>query len=356
MTKVLLTIVCFSVSASAEVSTILHPEEKIPPGETVVWSPLFQATWDAMNTSLGGKPTKVEPPSELMARLDSFQWKAEQVLPESGWKVWSGPSTEAFLKQANAEAAKMTGEPEGPFTLASPNPKSIACFGLLDREVEFERAFHKSKKAPLLFRVGESQENVAFFGVRGNLSGLYGRSVKVLKHEQNWHALEISCNAGDDKLVLYMPPEPQDFKTACEVVLGLRGEVRNEITTVESNLRLYLNSGDDIRIPYVSLDTKKDFTDQLIGLRYYEKAEDPWLIGRAEQKTRFVLFEKGARVRVVAESGADPFAGTPKLLKPRKFIYDRPFFVFLWRDGAEWPYFGVWLGDTTALLKFQAEP
>jgi hypothetical protein len=50
---------------------------------------------------------------------------------------------------------------------------------------------------------------------------------------------------------------------------------------------------------------------------------------------------------------ADPFAGTPETppTVSRHFIYDRPFFAFLWRDGAEWPYFGVWIGGVSALEK-----
>ena len=30
--------------------------------------------------------------------------------------------------------------------------------------------------------------------------------------------------------------------------------------------------------------------------------------------------------------------------------HDRPFFAFLWRDNADWPYLGVWVGDSSALL------
>jgi hypothetical protein len=70
--------------------------------------------------------------------------------------------------------------------------------------------------------------------------------------------------------------------------------------------------------------------------------------------TRFELFEKGASVRVEASIEEDPFGGySGPTTVPRRFIYDRPFFVFLWRDGAEWPYFGVWIGDATALQKFK---
>ena len=41
---------------------------------------------------------------------------------------------------------------------------------------------------------------------------------------------------------------------------------------------------------------------------------------------------------------------------PRRFVFDRPFFIFLWRDKAEWPYFGAWIGDSSALVPFPTKP
>jgi hypothetical protein len=52
---------------------------------------------------------------------------------------------------------------------------------------------------------------------------------------------------------------------------------------------------------------------------------------------------------VETSSEADPFGAPPPKPVPRRFIYDRPFFVFLWREHAEWPYLGVWIGDASAL-------
>jgi hypothetical protein len=48
----------------------------------------------------------------------------------------------------------------------------------------------------------------------------------------------------------------------------------------------------------------------------------------------------------------EPFAGGPPPNVPRRFVYDRPFFLFLWRDQAEWPYFGAWIGDDSAMQAF----
>ena len=43
----------------------------------------------------------------------------------------------------------------------------------------------------------------------------------------------------------------------------------------------------------------------------------------------------------------------PPPMVPRDFHYNRPFFVFLWREGAEWPYVGAWVGDDAGMESWQ---
>jgi hypothetical protein len=339
--------ICYLAHSAAGVVTLPDPSSKMPEGGTVVWSPLFQATWDAMNTEMGGKPEKIEPPDELMTRLDAFRWEPEKVMPEGGWKTWAGAATPDFLKHVNAEAARLTGEAEGPFKLRGEAvPGSIACFGLLDREVEFEKRFYRSAKVPLHF--GASKSPVFFFGTKGKIAREHREVVKVLAYRatDRSQALEISCKGADDKVILYLPAKPQDFATACTWIRQWRKEWQAGEWGGENDGRLH--EGDELRVPYVSLDATADFSSQLTSGRFYGKPGDPWTIRRAEQKTKFELHEKGARVRVEASMEADPFGGEP-LIVPRRFIYDRPFFVFLWREQAEWPYLAVWVGDTSAL-------
>ncbi|HSP43195.1 MAG TPA: hypothetical protein VLO11_10020 [Luteolibacter sp.] len=334
-------------TAAAEVVTVIDPAGDLPADKTVVWSPLFQATWDEMNRKLGGKPMKIEPPNELMAKLDAFEWDAETTLPTGRWKTWAGESTPEFLATVHREAAQMTGEAQGPFTLGNPLPGGLACFGLLDREIEFMEPFFKSAKQPLLF--GETKQAVQFFGARGGITARYRQTTRVLAYHPNdaSHALEVSCKDIDDKVILYLPPQPQDFQTACKWLREWRKNWRDDPASRDQLNDTRLHAEDDIRIPYVTLDVKNDFVGKLQGRRYYGKPSVPWSIGRAEQKTRFILMEKGAKVRV--EVSLDPFGGTPPKPVPRRFIYDRPFFVFLWREQAEWPYLGLWIGNAAAL-------
>lgn len=338
--------------ASAGIITLPDPSSPLPEGETVVWSPLFQATWDSMNKEIGGKPQKIEPPNELMARLDAFAWEPEKVMPEGSWKTWAGMAKPDFLKRVNAEAAQLTGEAEGPFRFSGEQrSNTVACFGLLDREVEFVKPFFRSKAVPLAFGAGKTP--VSFFGATADHAEDYGDALKVLVYRpvDGSHALEISCKGGDDKVILYRPSKAQDFATACRWIREWRKGFDANAALPGGWDDRHLHEGDEVRVPYVSLDAAADFSESLRGGRIYGKPGDPWRVRRAEQITKFKLHEQGASVRVEASIEADPFAAEPRNY-PRRFIYDRPFFVFLWREKAEWPYLGVWVGDDSALRKF----
>jgi hypothetical protein len=338
----------------AEVVTLAHPGEALPEKSTVIWSPLFQATWDTLNAELGGKPKKVEPPNALMAKLDSFKWDAGKVLPDGSWKSWSGPATADFLKRVNQEAAALTKEKDGPFKLATEHPDHRAAFGLLDRTVAFRKAFARCHKAPMDFQLNGQKTAVRFFGAQEEMIGGMSDSIRVLAYRpvDRSHAIQIRCKEADDTVILYLPAKPQDFTTACAWLRTWRSPSKSDAASAMQWNDPSLHRGDEIRIPYVDLESTSDLTSKLGGIRFH--GNKPWEIARAEQFTRFQLHEKGARVRVeVSIAAADPF-GDPFTVTtfPRKFIYDRPFFVFLWRDKAEWPYFGAWIGDTSALKAF----
>ena len=73
---------------------------------------------------------------------------------------------------------------------------------------------------------------------------------------------------------------------------------------------------------------------------------------------KFDLDEKGARVKVVAAAGGEPFcvpSAPPKPKPPRFFLYDRPFFVLIWRKDADWPYFAAWIDGKAALQEKPSE-
>lgn len=352
MTKILLLLLT-GAGLHAEVATVAHPEQALPAGRTVVWSPMLQAAWDQLNARHGGPAVKVDPPNPLIARLDGFRWDSANVMPETGWKAWAGPSTRDFADVVNAEAAKLLGKPEGPFKLENESPGGLSFYGVLARNVEFHDAFHRSRKKPLSFNTRSGAKEVHFFGSSGEASAGYGNSVRVLawRPVDKSHALQIRGKADDDTVILYLPPTAQDFATACRWLRTWRGQYQQKPRRFGAWNDVGLHEKDVVQVPYLKLEAVADFTPDLQGARTFKGSGLPWQIVKAEQRTMFELHEKGARVEVLVEGGDDPFGGPPEppRLVPRHFIYDRPFFVFLWRDKAEWPYFGAWIGDESAM-------
>ncbi|MEO5713213.1 MAG: hypothetical protein ABIT37_06965 [Luteolibacter sp.] len=334
-----------------EIVAVAHPGENLSHDKIVVWSPLFQAAWDDLHRGFG-MPVKVDPPNALMDRLDHFTWKADTVMPGDHWKVWSGTATKELIDKANTEAARMTGEKKGPFQ-TEPKPDTRIALGLLDRDLVFMRPLHRSVDAPLVFHSADGTEaKVRFFGARRKASGSYGGVVNVLSYQAGSHALQIASDA-DDSAVLYLPDKPVSFVEACAKLREWRSKGPEGVYGSAQDPNLH--EKDDVRIPVLKLASTTDFAPLLSSSRYFGSAGDPWQIYKAEQRVKFELTEKGAKLRVEVETDMEPFGERPPPppLTPRFFHYDRPFFVFLWRDGAEWPYFGAWIGNGTPMEVFK---
>ncbi|MES2995481.1 MAG: hypothetical protein V4733_01595 [Verrucomicrobiota bacterium] len=345
--KTLFVIMLLGVSVRAEIVSLAHPAEKFDAADTVVWTPLFQAAWDRLNEEHGGKAVKVEPPNELMQMLDAFQWKPGTVMPEGNWKTWGGKASLEFLARVNREAEGILGE-KNAFPAREFPPGSLSVYAVMAKTLEFEKAFSKAEE-PMVFRSGESETPVKFFGVQGERSGAFAEFVRVLAYrpKDGSHALEIATKQAGDRVVLYRPPAVQDFATACRWLREWRKTKPGSGKSGAWDDPVF-HERDEVQVPYVKLESRADMAARLASLRWFGKKTVPWKIALAEMKTEFELHEKGARVKATVELQDEPFGFTPPMT-PRKFVYDRPFFIFLWRDGAEWPYYGVWIGNSEAL-------
>jgi hypothetical protein len=336
--------------ASAQVLSLMHPAEPMPEKRTVIWTPTFQVAWDALNKDLGGKPTKVEPPSPVMKLLDDFAWDPATTMPEGAWKAWAGPASYAFVDQVNKEVAEIAINDEKPFSIEEEKPDRRVVFAMLSRRVSFTKAFLRAKHDNMDFQSDGKSQAVKYFGIPRERADAYSGSVKVLAYRpaENSCAIEIECREKDDRVVLFLPSKPLDFLTACSWVRTWRKAEADAEDLAGKWNDPHLHLKDEVRIPYVQIDVETDFTHKLQSSRYYNGTT--WRIAGASQLSRFRLHERGAEVEVRAKNYADPFGGveTP-IYVPRRFYFDRPFFVFLWRAKAEWPYFGAWIGDSSTL-------
>lgn len=305
-----------------------------------------------MSAMQGGELEKVVPPNALITNLEECKWQAEEVMPKDGYDVYAGPATQEFARETAASIKKKFGiEIDSRHVPTIPQGK-VAC-GILLRELKFEKNFYRSRQKALEFRARTGEIHmVEFFGTAGSHSGDYGDCVKVLYSdpEASSFILSVATDREGEKLIVYRPDQECSFRDAMEQV---KKAMKNPLLGPYGSLKDgSLHRKDVVKIPYVTVDADTDFTGQLGGDLYYAGEALPWRVAKAFQVTRFELFEEGARVRVETGVGVDPFGEPPKVT-PRSFVCDRPFYVFLWRAGADWPYLAAWIDGGDSLTTFK---
>ena len=353
---VLAMVACFDVAIAAP-ECVLELDQVPAKNVTQVWSPLFQATWEQLMALHAGKLVNVEPPNERIKGLQEFSWERGKVMPENAYAVFAGPATKEFAFDTADAIKKKFGVVIDPSAMQG-RPNGHAVFGILLRELRFARGFYRSRKNPLPFESGDGKKHdVAFFGTAGSYSGQFEDHVKVLAYKDHGASFVLSIETqheGED-VVIYRPPQSVGFRAAIESVNAARlVPLSGQYGSIDNGS---LHRKDTVAIPYLTIDARTEFASELSGALHFEGEKAPWLISRAYQMTQFELLEDGARVRIEAGADADPFgpvepAPKPPPIIPRKFICDRPFFVFLWKTEAAWPYLAVWVDGRDCLTPF----
>lgn len=333
---------------------ILNLDEVPPNGVTQVWSPLFQASWDQLNERQKGALKEVMPPNDLITAMSEFQWKIKEVMPQDGYAVYAGPATREFTKKT-ADSIKAKFKVEFDPGEVSAGAGGKVAYGILRRDLKFKKKFYRSREKALTFRTGTGEtREVAFFGTAGRFSGGFHDEVKVLQYDPavKSFVLSIATDHEGESLIIFRPDQKGSFRQAIEHV---KQAVATPLAGPFGTLRDgSLHGRDIVKIPYVTLNTETDFCGELGGDLYYEGDPVPWNVAKAVQIVGFQLVEDGAKVRVETRAEAQPFGDAPKLppVVPRHFICDEPFFVFMWRDGANWPYFVSWIDGGEGLQAF----
>lgn len=152
-------------------------------------------------------------------------------------------------------------------------------------------------------------------------------------------------------MVLYLPKSAQTMLEAMKSVNRSRQLWKDQAPATNAINDKYLHAKDDLRVPKIALHVTGDLASECVGDITYSGEARPWRITQAVTSVQLNVDAKGVRIQARAVVGAEPFGSPPPAPTPRQFYFDRPFFLFLWRDAAEWPYAGVWVGDITALEK-----
>lgn len=280
-------------------------------------------------------------------------------------------------------------------------PKYVVAYAYFREQLPFEFAFDRSSSLPFgrppAQDAKDTRPKVDWFGLDEYYPGQHGQDKLAAQVKVIWHKfgkepspdspppqefiVELLTKVKNDRLILARVEPGKDLMETTQRVMehlpkpntaGIKeAEANNEALnkfyeteradeSEESHAKrretAFLAYNDrlsqcgclweleDIKVPVIELDLKKEFTDLHRAIESKNPKLDGMPIFRASQNIRFKLDETGANLETKSDINAAGVAS-------RSFIFDQPFLVLLIQKGAKQPYFALWVGNAELLVR-----
>lgn len=332
---------CMLANMAAEVKCVLDISQVPVAGTTFVWTPLGQLTWDAI-VQQNGEFDRVDPRNTVIERLMCFEWKEQEVMPKNDYAVYVGAGTEKFIKETAAEVKRRFG-----FNLSLSETligNEILAIGILKNQLKYTKDFYSLSYIDQKFKGRKGLvSDVEYWGCEGKASGNFRELVDVLSYRDHGRefAVSIKTKHQDGRIIIYKPRTVVSLFKSFQHVKDMKVLWEKGKPDGMSVHDTKLHEMDSLVVPRLKLKLDADLLSDLLGNIYYKKRVSSKIITEARQIIEFELNETGGRTQAEAYIG-DGWGedDTPKPVV-RRFVCDGPFYVYMWREGADLPYLAM---------------
>jgi hypothetical protein len=317
-----------------------HPFGTISPGRNSVYCATFAIAWDDACKKFGGRPLRLSDDPPLAEALNRHRFDRRNLAQDSYLAAAGSGNKEFRDKLLNEIRSKF---PNARPTLVDPNQSDhqFELYAYLLKQLPFQNAFDRLNE-PLRFVSNRGDESVVAFGMKPLGEDFKAEQVRtqitVLDYvHDNDFVLQLTPARGRDQIVLAKV-------TPAETLEETIAAVRSRITSPDSHHseRQCLLS-EPLVIPELLIGIERDYSE-IVSKSI--AGTDQYIVG-AWQIIKFHLDETGAvlesEARIVTDFGGPP-AGR------RKFIFDRPFLIYLIERDADQPYFAAWIANSELMV------
>lgn len=320
--------------------TIIVPafESPLEEGRNVVWCSSFQVAWDKLSDVIG-EPVKMQESPQAVELLNSSRAKEEDLHPDS-YYANAGFVREGIIDTLTQDMADKFPDVELPDF--EPDWQIIA-YAYLKLAIKFPHPY-VIEEGGLSFTDSAGKETeVRGFGVeeddrgaediRGQIEVLFYNDEKEFEY-----AVDLHKESSPYQLVLARVQPRESLAATYDYI---RERDREFIGKRDRRFVKW----DWLLVPEIWWRIAHEFTDVENKLLLNDGFTDYW-IDAAKQMIYFKLDNEGVELESEAYTGAK-MAG-----KPRKFLFNRPFFIYLKKRDAETPVFAMWVDNAELLVKF----
>ncbi|OFZ55050.1 MAG: hypothetical protein A2328_02845 [Bdellovibrionales bacterium RIFOXYB2_FULL_36_6] len=314
------------ISSKDSSNTIVVPylEEAIKPGKNLLFCNTFQLAWNE-----AGNAYLVNNNLKIVQMLNKKMVSKDDLSPDSYVAVFGlfdeiADKLNKSMKDKFGDDAPILKREE----FGNSNEVLKIAYAYLYKNLQFEKEF-----GDIAGGMPFKNKRVLAFGVCGYLQELHGdlgKQVNIFDYKgvDDFIILLKSKSANDDIVLVKTPP---------------KGTLLDMVNDAEWRIKKSkpedLKHADSLYVPEMNFDIKHDYKE-LVG--------NGSNIFKAFQETRFRLNKKGAEVRSIAEIGSEEDGGYE-----RKFVFDKPFLIYLKEKTGKYPYLAIWIDNPELLVEFE---
>lgn len=313
---------------------VLSLEDNI--SDNSAWCGVFNLIWNDLKNNLAKQDIKFTENLDVVDNLNKGTFTIKNLSEGSYYKICDKPTPELKAKIEKEIKSKFneTGDILNSFEWNDTNYYDYILYAMLKKEFEFPEKFIEFENETF-----ENYSNVKYFGIDGNtekkIRDKINKQVEVLYYNsENSFAVKLVTKTNDE-VIIAKGNKSKTFAEMYENILERTEEYSGPKEIMEK---------EDLKIPNISFNLNEEI--QEIEKKEFEFANGmKYEIAKAIQTIEFELDSKGGKIKSEAGMYAANVSGQEMLEKPRQFIVDDSFVIFLVEKDKELPYFAAKITD-----------
>ncbi len=319
-----------SSETSERIDIALSLEDSI--GENTVWCGTFNLIWNDLKNDLAKQDIVFTPQLEVVQNLNKGTFNTSYLSDESYYKKYGMPNWElkAEIEKAIKDKFGETSDILDGFDWTNHTPKDYFLYVMLKKDFEFPNVFTELENGEF-----GKYENVNYFGIDGNTEKQVRNQVEVLYYNSKEDFAIKLHTKGNDEVIIVRGCEQDTFGKMYEEIQKKKMDYQGDASFGEEDI---------LKIPNIKFKLMEEFPE-LADKPFLFSTGESYQIEKAVQTIQFELDKKGGKIK--SEAGMMVDTLSLKTEKPREFLVEDAFSLFLVEKEKDLPYFAAKISDIT---------
>ena len=314
---------------NTKLSVVTSLEDEIT--SNTAWCGTFNLIWNDLKNELAKQDIIFSPQPKMVDNLNKGTFNTSYLSEDSYYKVYGTPTPELKkqIEKAIKEKFNETSSILDDFNWDGATEKDYFLYTMLKKEFEFPKVFTNLDNENF-----GKYKNVKYFGINSSTDKAVRDQVKVLYYNSSSDFAVKLKTKQNDEVIISRGNTENNF-----------GDIFKGITEKSSkyNGSTSFNETDKLKIPNIKFNLKEEITEVENKPFTFSNGKE-YCIEKALQTIQFELDEKGGKIKSEAGISLKEAAIMPTE-KPRDFLVDDTFTIFLKEEGRDLPYFAAQISD-----------